>query len=135
MKERLLQRSFKRFSEGLAFPDAWVENYEPLVNLLELPDEKDRHVLAAAIKANASIIVTNNIKDFPKEYLSSFGLTAKSADEFLTEIIDWNDSLALEAFKTLVLNRISPYLDEFEVLDRLRRVGLSNSADYLHTLL
>ena len=48
----------------LAFPDAWVENYEPLVNLLELPDEKDRHVLAAAIKANSDIIGTNNIKDF-----------------------------------------------------------------------
>jgi predicted nucleic acid-binding protein len=69
---------------GLAFPDAWVENYEPLVKLLELPDEKDRHVLAAAIQANANIIVTNNIKDFPKEYLSNFGLTVKNADEFLT---------------------------------------------------
>lgn len=92
-------------------------------------------MLAAAIKANANIIVTNNLKDFPKEYLSSFGLTAKSADEFLTEVVDRNNSLALEAFKTLVLNRISPYLDEFEVLDRLRRVGLNNSADYLDTLL
>ena len=33
-----------------AFPDAGVENYEPLIASLELEDEKDRHVLAAAIK-------------------------------------------------------------------------------------
>ncbi len=58
VKKRLLKAQ-------LAFPDALVENYESLVNSLELPDEKDRHVLAAAIKTNANIIVTNNIKDFP----------------------------------------------------------------------
>lgn len=51
----------------LAFPDAFVDNYELLVNFVELPDEKDRNVLAAAIKTNANIIVTNNMKDFPKE--------------------------------------------------------------------
>jgi len=32
-----------------AFPDALVENYEPLIETLSLPDIKDRHVLAAAI--------------------------------------------------------------------------------------
>lgn len=56
-----------------AFPVALVRNYEPLIETLELPDEKDRHVLAAAIKTNANVIVTNNLKDFPDEYLSTFG--------------------------------------------------------------
>ncbi len=50
-----------------AFPDALVENYEPLISGLELPDEKDNHVLAAAIKTNANVIVTNNLKDFPND--------------------------------------------------------------------
>ena len=53
-----------------AFPDALVSNYESLIINLTLPDENDRHVLAAAIKSNADIIVTNNLKDFPKEYLN-----------------------------------------------------------------
>jgi len=66
----------------LAFPDAMVENYEVLIEGLTLPDEKDRHVLAAAIKTNANIIVTNNLKDFPEDYLSTFGLSAKGADDF-----------------------------------------------------
>ncbi len=56
---------------NLAFPDTFVSNYSGLISGLELPDQKDRHVLAAAIKTNANVIVTNNIKDFPKEYLSS----------------------------------------------------------------
>ncbi|MDB5014290.1 MAG: hypothetical protein JWQ25_2492 [Daejeonella sp.] len=43
--------------------------------------------MAAAIKTNANLIVTNNLKDFPKEYLSSFGLSAKCADDFFTDII------------------------------------------------
>ncbi len=48
-----------------AFPDALVQNYKALINHLELPDKDDCHVLAAAIKTNANLIVTNNIKDFP----------------------------------------------------------------------
>ncbi|MDN4166046.1 PIN domain-containing protein [Cytophagales bacterium LB-30] len=119
----------------LAFPDALVDNYEPLVPSLELPDEKDRHVLAAAIKTNANIIVTNNRKDFPEAYLARFGLTAKSADDFITDTIDLNTKIALEAFRAMVLNRTNPNLDEFEVLDRLRKNGLIDSANYLHALM
>lgn len=118
-----------------AFPDALVENYESLVDSLTLPDEKDRHVLAAAIKTNANVIVTNNIKDFPNEYLSSFGLTAKTADDFLTDTIDLNNELAIEAFRSLVLNRTNPDIDEFEILDRFRNNGLVDTANYLHALL
>jgi hypothetical protein len=126
----------KRISKAQrAFPDALVKNYESLVDSLILPDQKDRHVLAAAIKTNANVIVTNNIKDFPKDYLSSFGLTAKTADDFLTDTIDLNNELAIEAFRAIVLNRTNPNLDEFDVLDRLRNNGLQESANYLHALL
>lgn len=126
----------KRISNAQrAFPDALVENYETLVDYLNLPDEKDRHVLAAAIKTNANIIVTNNIKDFPNDYLSSFGLSAKTADDFLTDTIDLNNDLAAEAFRALVLNRTNPNLDEFEILDRFRNNGLIDTANYLHALI
>ena len=118
-----------------AFPDALVTNYSGLINTLELPDSKDRHVLAAAIKTNANVIVTNNLKDFPKEYLASFGLTAKTADDFLTDIVDLNPEQAIKAFKQLVLNRVNPDLDEFQVLDILRKRGLKDTADFLHSQL
>lgn len=118
-----------------AFPDALVENYEPLIKTLQLPDEKDRHVLAAAIKTNANLIVTNNLKDFPADYLSTFGLTAKDADDFMTDIIDLNPEKAIAAFRELVLHRRAPDQDEYQVLDKLRKNNLKATADYLHALL
>ena len=120
---------------NLAFPDAMVENYEVLIEGLTLPDEKDCHVLATAIKVNADIIVTNNLKDFPEDYLSTFGLSAKNADDFLTETIDLNQKVAVDSFRKMVLNRRNPDLDEYEVFDCLRRNGLNDTANYLHALI
>lgn len=130
------QEANKRVEKAnLAFPDALVTNYSGLISNLNLPDQKDCHVLAAAIKTNANVIITNNIKDFPEEYLASFGLTAKTADDFLTDIIDLNPDQAIKAFKELVLHRRNPDLDEFEVLDILRKRGLKDTADFLHSQL
>ncbi len=110
---------------NLAFPDAKVENYKGLIDKLALPDADDRHILAAAIKTNANLIVTNNIKDFPGEYLQSFGLIAKTADDFLTDVIDLNHEHAVAAFRDMVLNKKNPKQDEFEVLNQLRKAGLT----------
>jgi len=130
------EESEKRIrNANLAFPDALVQHYESLIEHLELPDEKDRHVLAAAIKTNAHVIVSNNIKDFPEDVLDKYGLKIKSADDFLTDIIDLNPEIAIEAFREMVLNKKSPELDEYEVLDCLRKNGLKDTADYLHALL
>ncbi|MDP3392167.1 PIN domain-containing protein [Sediminibacterium sp.] len=126
----------KRISKAnSAFPDAQVNNYKGLINNLELPDEDDRHVLAAAIKTNANLIVTNNIKDFPEKYLQSFSLSAKTADDFLTDIIDLNPEQAVAAFKEMVLNKKNPKQDEFDVLNLLRNAGLIDTANYLHSLI
>ena len=118
-----------------AFPDALVENYELLIPALTLPDENDKHVLAAAIKINANLIVTNNLKHFPCDYLSSFGLSAKNADDFLTDIIDLNHETSIKAFRDLVINKKNPPFDEYQVLDILRKNGLGGTADYLHALI
>lgn len=120
---------------NLAFPDAMVNNYESLIKGLTLPDEKDCHVLAAAIKTNANIIVTNNLKDFPNDYLEGFGLFAKNADDFLTDTIDLNPEIAIHSFRKMVMNRKNPNLDEYEVLAYLRKNGLTDTANYLHALL
>jgi predicted nucleic acid-binding protein len=60
---------FKRTNKAnQAFPDALVENYEPLINGLELPDKKDNHILAAAIKTNANYSY-KQFERFPKPLL------------------------------------------------------------------
>lgn len=48
------------------FPDALVTGYESLIDSMT-NHPKDRHVLAAAVRANAEILVTSNIKDFPRK--------------------------------------------------------------------
>lgn len=118
-----------------AFEFAMVEGYEGLIETLTLPDPNDRHVLAAAITVNANQIVTNNLKHFPAGYLNTFGLVAKSADDFLADIIDLDPQTSVAAFRELVSNRRSPAMDEYAVLDALRRNGLKDTADYLHALL
>jgi hypothetical protein len=118
-----------------AFPDALVENYEPLIETLKLPDINDNHVLAAAIKTNANLIITNNLKHFPIEYLSAFGLSVKAADDFFTDIIDLNQETSINAFRDLVLNKKNPPLDEYQVLDIFRKNGLIDTANFIHALI
>ena len=52
---------------GAHIRDCLVTDYDDLIEPLELPDPDDRHVLAAAIRCGASVIVTRNLKDFPAE--------------------------------------------------------------------
>ena len=70
-----------------AVPDCLVTNYEPLIDGLDLPDPDDRHVLAAAMRARAQVIVTDNQRDFPAGSLASWDIDAKTADEFVLDQI------------------------------------------------
>ena len=69
-------------------PDALVTGYEDLIGGLQLPDPDDRHVLAAAIRGRADVIVTTNLKDFPAEILAPFGIEAQHPDEFVIHLLD-----------------------------------------------
>jgi len=67
-----------------AFPEAMVNVPTELIKAVEcLPDEDDRHVLAAAVMARANTIVTQNTKHFPKACLEKFGVLCQTADDFL----------------------------------------------------
>jgi predicted nucleic acid-binding protein len=64
----------RRAAMDQALPDACVSGYQRLVPAIELPDPDDRHVVAAAIRAKAQVIVTFNEKDFPAAVLEGFDL-------------------------------------------------------------
>jgi len=72
------------------FRDSFIEGdgYKALISSLTLPDEGDRHVLAAAIHCGAQQIVTENVKDFPAADLALYGVRACAADEFLGDLFD-----------------------------------------------
>jgi hypothetical protein len=71
-----------------AVRDCLVTDYEDLVGALALPDPDDRHVLAAAIRAGAAIIVTYNLVDFPAGTLDRFDIEAQHPDDFLVSLLD-----------------------------------------------
>ncbi|RME13213.1 MAG: PIN domain-containing protein [Bacteroidetes bacterium] len=118
---------------NLAFPFAAVKDYEHLIQQLDLPDPKDRHVLAAAIKSKADFIITNNLKDFPQDYLASFEILAKSPDDFLSELITIHPKVAVRSFRKLVANRRNPNLNELQVIENLKRNRLIHTARTLLT--
>lgn len=68
--------------------DCLVEDYEELAAGLVLPDQNDAHVLAAAIKVQAQVIVTYNIKDFPSDILQKHYIEAQHPDTFLRYQMD-----------------------------------------------
>ena len=59
-KTAYLERELRRH-----FRDSWVTGFEPLIRKMT-NDEKDRHVLAAAVRAGAQTIVTFNKRHFPR---------------------------------------------------------------------
>jgi len=117
-----------------AFPFAMVRGYESLIEQLDLPDKDDRHVLAAAIRVGADFIVTQNLKDFPKSALSSFGIVALNADAFLVGLIVCNPTKALRAFKLMVKQRKRPVQSTQEVLQSLIKNDLKESAALIHEM-
>jgi len=107
-------------------PDADVRGSEPIIPTLSLPDEADRHVLAAAIATGASAILTWNVKHFPTSALAPYGIRAIDADTFLTELAERD----LEAMTAVIemarqnLRLTEPSPDAY--LTALKRQGLKS---------
>ena len=111
-----------------AIPDACVYGYEKLIEGLTLPDVDDRHVLAAAIRCNASVIVTFNQKDFPDETLGSFGIEAQHPDEFVDNLFDLDPAAVIAAAQRQRKQLKMPPMDVSTYLELLLRQGLTQSS-------
>lgn len=112
--------------------DAKVENYEHLIEHIQLPDPNDRHVVAAAIKANADAIVTYNLKDFPADYLlQNFNLEVIHPDDFFRYQFDLNPAVAIAAFKSQWLSLKHPPLTREDFLLKLKTNQLIQTAGFL----
>lgn len=114
-----------------AIADCLVDGYEPLIEGLKLPDQDDRHVLAAAIKAGAQIIVTANVSDFPPDYLAQWGIEARSPDDFILDLIGISDRAVYACMQQIVDERINPPETLDDVLSQLERSGLIETAAVL----
>jgi predicted nucleic acid-binding protein len=118
---------------GRAIRDVLIKDYEPLIPMLELPDANDRHVLAAAIKARAQVIVTTNIKDFPKPALSPWQIEAQHPDEFVHDLVDLHPKAVFGEVQRIADSTSKPPLSVDEVLTGLSRCGLVESVAALRS--
>jgi predicted nucleic acid-binding protein len=94
-----LQRTRELIDQSV--PDCLVQGYEAHIEGLELPDAHDRHVLTVAIQCQASVVVTANLKDFPKATLKPLGITAQHPDEFLTHVFNLNPGAVINAVREM----------------------------------
>ncbi len=91
LKKPDLRRSLVDRTSGLmdrAIPDGLVDGYKEIIAGLTLPGPDDRHVLAAAIRRSASVVVTFNQRDFPADALASYGVESQHPDEFVENLFD-----------------------------------------------
>jgi hypothetical protein len=112
-----------------ALPDATVTGYRAHLEAITLPDPNDRHVVAAAITAGASGILTWNLRDFPTRELKKHGLVRQNPDVFLTDLYNKAPDLTVaslaNARRNLSKTRISA-LDFIEILknQNLRQLAI-----------
>ena len=111
-----------------AVRDCLVSGYEPLIEGLKLPDPADRHVLAAAIKAGAQVIVTSNLKHFPAAALRPWDVEAKSPDDFVLDQVGIDGWTVAACIQQIADSRTRPPQDIEDVLSQLERDGLFGSA-------
>jgi hypothetical protein len=117
------------------FPDAQIEHFEEIETLLHLPDPNDNHVLAAAVKSRAEVIVTNNLKDFPAEHLSRYNIEVTDPDTFILNIIDLDPELAVEALVDQASRMKNPPQTIEDVLATLETNGLRKTVERFRSIL
>ena len=104
-------------------PEAMVTGHEPLVPSMT-NDPKDRHVMAAAVRGRADVIVTLNVRDFPPEACEPHDVDVQTPDEFLQ--YQWgigDPDFLLGVFEDWASHLTNPPLALVELLERLARVA------------
>lgn len=114
-----------------AVDDCIVTEFEDLIESVSLPDPDDRHVLAAAIRCGAQVIVTENKQDFPTDSTDKFGIEIQGADEFLCNQIGLSSTLVHQSITSAAAAFRNPPRTVDDVLDALAKAGAPTAASLL----
>lgn len=115
-----------------AFEEACVDDFSGTMGaVIGLPDENDRHVVAAALKTSASVIVTDNLKDFPDRVLTPLNLEVRSADAFIADTIALDPGRAVAAIRRMRLRLKTPEKTAEILLLDMEAAGLTETVDVL----
>lgn len=98
-----LSKSWREAVES-AFPEAMVNGEESLLSVCT-NHEKDRHVLATAVRGHAELIVTSNLKHFPPESLKPWDVNACHPSDYLITLYSLNSGLVLARLEEIARKR------------------------------
>jgi hypothetical protein len=116
----------------MAFEDAMVSSYDDFMCVCDkIPDGNDRHVLAAALKTQAAIIVTDNIRHFPSEVVAPLNIEACTSDEFIANTIALDAGKAVAAVRTMRQRLKNPGKTVEILLLDMEAAGLLQTVDFL----
>ncbi|WP_373270824.1 PIN domain-containing protein [Nostoc sp. T09] len=100
------------------FPEAMVEVPSPLTEMMT-NHPGDHHVVAAAIIAQANVIVTSNLKHFPKEALAPYGIQALHPDDFLVYLYEQYPDKIIQVLRQQSGDLKNPPLTVAELVNKL----------------
>jgi hypothetical protein len=121
-----------RASMEAAFEEAMVADFEQFLAVsARLPDPGDAHVVAAALKAQAAIIVTDNLRHFPAAVLAPLDLVARSTDAFIADTIALEPGRAVAAIRELRRRLKRPEKTAALLLTDMEAAGLTDTVDTL----
>jgi predicted nucleic acid-binding protein len=86
------------------FSEAWISGYESLIPRMT-NDEKDRHVVAAAVHGEAAIVLTLNLRHFRPEHLATWGVRALHPQSFLIEVFRQEQALVMAKLEQQAADR------------------------------
>jgi predicted nucleic acid-binding protein len=121
-----LERTRDRMNANVR--DCLVTDYEDLIEAVTLPDPDDRHVLAAAIRGRADVIVTFNLDDYPSNILQPYGIEAQHPDAFVTHLLDLAPTKVYQAVKLQRQALKNPPKTAEELLETLEKQQLAQTA-------
>lgn len=102
--------------------------------VLQLPDPDDRHIVAAALEANASTIVTFNVRHFPTSVLGPIGLRGITPEVFLDELFFAQQSHVINAIREIATRYGRPPVTPVDLMVRLAsRREFRTVADLIQT--
>lgn len=102
------------------FPDAMTFPTQDLINAMT-NHPKDRHVLAGAVTGHASVIVTDNTKDFPASSVEPYEIDIQTADEFLTTQLGMSPKTFAGIARDIINDYKNPPYSRDEFLARLQK--------------
>jgi PIN domain len=129
--EAKAKAAYARAEMERAFPEAMVSDFDDFLGVKSLPDAKDAHVIAAALKAQAATIVTENLRHFPKEILAPLNIEARSTDAFIADTIELNTGRAVAAIRRMREGFKRPEMTANDLLIKMEAAGLTETVDVL----